>query len=119
MRWSAVRTGSAQRICTRPWPRSGPNRKPSDLIPASSRVRARSQRNTQTSVSGDGAPSPETDVWVFLCDLARTLEEAGIKSEGFRFGPDRGQGRVQMRWADPVRTADHLMLYRWFARSLA
>ena len=24
-----------------------------------------------------------------------------------------------MRWADPVRTADHVMLYRWFARTLA
>ncbi len=67
----------------------------------------------------NGEPSPETDVWVFLCDLARTLQEAGIKSEGFRFGPALGQGRVQMRWADPVRTADHLMLYRWFAKSLA
>jgi glutamine synthetase len=67
----------------------------------------------------NGQPCPEEDLWQFLNDLARTLQESGIKSEGFRYGPARGQGRVQMRWADPVRTADNLILYRWFARSLA
>jgi glutamine synthetase len=70
-------------------------------------------------LEADGRPSPEEDVWDFLTDLARTLGEAGIQSEGFRFGPARGQGRVQMRWARPVRTADHVMLYRWFAKLLA
>jgi glutamine synthetase len=70
-------------------------------------------------LEADGKASPEEDLWQFLNDLARTLQEAGIKSEGFRYGPARGQGRVQMRWADPVQTADNLMLYRWFARSLA
>lgn len=67
----------------------------------------------------NGQPSPEEDLWLFLNDLARALTEAGIKSEGFRYGPARGQGRVQMRWDDPVRTADNVVLYRWFARSLA
>lgn len=66
-----------------------------------------------------GEPAPEESVWDFICEMAKTLGEAGIKPEGFRFGPARGQGRVQMRWADPVRTADHVMLYRWFARTLA
>lgn len=70
-------------------------------------------------LEADGKAAPEEDVWDFVCDLARTLGEAGIKSEGFRFGPAPGQGRVQMRWADPVRTADHVLLYRWFARVLA
>jgi glutamine synthetase len=70
-------------------------------------------------LDGNGQACPEEDLWQFLNDLARTLQESGIKSEGFRYGPARGQGRVQMRWADPVRTADNLILYRWFARSLA
>jgi glutamine synthetase len=67
----------------------------------------------------DGRPAPEEDVWDFLTDLARTLGDAGIQSEGFRYGPARGQGRVQMRWARPLRTADHVILYRWFAKVLA
>lgn len=67
----------------------------------------------------DGSPVPEEDLWDFVEDLCGTLQAAGIKSEGFRFGPAQGQGRVQMRWADPVRTADHVVLYRWFARLLA
>ena len=111
---------------------------PTDLAPVALGVR-RTLRNAVSSLSEiergltvtmgaeaeffllepNGEPSPETDVWTFLNDLARTLQEAGIKSEGFRFGPAHGQGRVQMRWDDPVRTADQLMLYRWFARSLA
>jgi glutamine synthetase len=67
----------------------------------------------------DGTPVPEEDLWDFVEDLCGTLQQAGIKSEGFRFGPAKGQGRVQMRWTDPVRTADHVILYRWFARLLA
>ncbi len=67
----------------------------------------------------NGQPVPEEDLWDFVEDLCKTLQDAGIKSEGFRFGPARGQGRVQMRWTDPVRTADHVVLYRWFARLLA
>lgn len=67
----------------------------------------------------DGEPASEQDTWDFVCDLARTLQEAGIPSEGFRYGPAKGQGRVQMKWTHPVRTADHVILYRWFASVLA
>lgn len=67
----------------------------------------------------DGQPVREEELWDFVCDLCRTLGDAGIRSEGFRYGPARGQGRVQMRWTDPVRTADQLILYRAWAQVLA
>jgi glutamine synthetase len=67
----------------------------------------------------NGQPTQEEDLWDFVCDLCRTLGDSGIRSEGFRFGPAAGQGRVQMRWADPVRTADQVILYRSWARVLA
>jgi glutamine synthetase len=66
-----------------------------------------------------GEPAPETEVWSFICELAKTLQESGIRPEGFRFGPAKGQGRVQMRWAHPVKTADQIILYRWFASVIA
>jgi glutamine synthetase len=67
----------------------------------------------------DGTAAGEEVVWAHLRRMATALRAAGIEVDGFRTGPAAGQGRVQMRAAPAGRLADQVMLYRYFARSVA
>jgi glutamine synthetase len=66
-----------------------------------------------------GVPAAEDAVWELLRAMAMALAQAGIPVDWFRTGPGAGQGRVQMRAAPALRTADEVMLYKHVARSLA
>lgn len=67
----------------------------------------------------NGAPVAEEVLWDFVRELAVALGRAGIPVDGFRYGPNPGQGRVQMRADDPVRTSDQVQLYKNIVRTLA
>ncbi len=66
-----------------------------------------------------GHAASEESVWELLRAMAVALGEAGIPVDWFRTGPRVGQGRVQMRAAPALRTADHVILYKNIARNLA
>lgn len=66
-----------------------------------------------------GEPAREEQVWPVLRALALTLSEAGVQFDGFRYGPGRGQGRVQMRADSPLRIADRMTYYRYLVRHVA
>lgn len=67
----------------------------------------------------DGGAAGEGLVWEFLRALALALEGAGVPVDWFRSGPGAGQGRVQMRAAAALATADRVILYRQLAGELA
>ncbi len=67
----------------------------------------------------EGRPVAEELLWDFLRELAAALGRAGIPVDGFRYGPNPGQGRVQMRADDPVRIADQVQLYKYIVRAMA
>ncbi|MBI3548210.1 MAG: glutamine synthetase [Elusimicrobia bacterium] len=54
-----------------------------------------------------------------LRELWATLDGAKIQVDWFRTGPAAGQGRVQMRSAPALRTADQVVVYKNAARSIA
>lgn len=64
-------------------------------------------------------PAREEQVWPVLRALALALSDAGIQFDGFRYGPGRGQGRVQMRADSPLRIADRMIFYRYLIRAVA
>lgn len=66
-----------------------------------------------------GPPAPEEVVWDFVRSLALALTRTGFNVDGFRYGPNPGQGRVQMRNADAMRIADQTLFYRYIARTIA
>jgi glutamine synthetase len=66
-----------------------------------------------------GLPAAESVVWDLLREIAAALERAEIEPDGFRAGPGAGQGRVQMRSAPALRTADRMIFYRAIVRALA
>jgi glutamine synthetase len=70
-------------------------------------------------LDAQGRPAREEQVWPVLRALALTLSQAGIQFDGFRYGPGRGQGRVQMRADSPLRIADRMTYYRYLIRAVA
>lgn len=65
-----------------------------------------------------GPPVADEVVWDFLRGLALALTRTGIHVDGFRYGPNPGQGRVQMRNDEALRIADQTLFYRYIAKTL-
>jgi glutamine synthetase len=63
--------------------------------------------------------SNEDSLREILRSMAAAMNEAGIPVDWFRIGPANGQGRVQMRAAGALRTADQVVMYKHVARNLA
>lgn len=66
-----------------------------------------------------GRPLADDPLRELLRGLWRALTAAGIPVDWFRVGPARGQGRVQMRAASALKTADQVITYKRLARAVA
>ena len=70
-------------------------------------------------VGADGREASNTALRELLREVWELLASAGIAVDWFRIGPPDGLGRVQMRAADALRTADQIVLYKHIVRRAA